>query len=547
MKKIWQIIMIIGVVVLSCSAEIYWKNDYIWRPKPNGYATETMGFGNVSTGDLSFVDYNLEMDIEFKKFSEWGNLRVMVRQNGIFDSYSLNIDKNGLSLWRYDGRWDMGQMLSGYSIPIKENQKYHLDLTVKDDEIEVNWDGKPVINAKDRMNKYPYGGALLRTEMALTEVTNLSLTLNKTIDIDEATKMMWQKTQEIYPLPEKPKPFKTAQEVGFNNMMLIYTGHYGDGRGNWLFVDALPYVGYLDSDLSVVDSFFDAFLFLGIQAPSGRFFDAVRGGDPSTAGNSEDWLWYLDKLFEDNMQLAAFDRAKGRVNEVLGDAQKAQVVIMIPNPLTAQANFGEIDGKMLSFSTENQSVKEAQKQRFTAIDWYVREIEKRWQEKEFENLELLGFYWMSEDIFHAHDEEIVRLTADYLHEKDYRFYWIPFNKAPGYDGEYGFDCVFLQPNYMFSEQVGLSRFWQTYVDAVTYGTNFEIEGESTVLTSKKARERYLNYLKAGVTLGYRDSAKAYYFGSKALVSCALASDAELRDIYDKTYLFAKGIFDEGLW
>lgn len=534
------LLLCLGVLALSITASsaYYWKNEWLWQQNANGFSTRKLGFANLSTGDLSWVDYELEMDIQFNEFTQWGNLRVMVRQNGLYDCYSLNILKDGLTLWRYDGTGDTGVQLGSYYQKVDIGKNHKLDLTVKENNIEVKWNGKVVIKAQDKKNRYPYGGVMLRSELALIEVKNIKINLLKTTDLKQATKEMWEKAQEIAPLPENPKPFKTAEELGFNNMMLIYTGYYGDGSGNWDFIDALPYAGYLDENYSIVDSFFDAFLFLGGCSPEGRDFGSLIGGKKESATKLEDWLWYLDKLFEPKRQLAAFEKAKGRVNETLDQEEKAKVVIMIPNPLTAQDDFGEIDGEKLSFSSE--------KQRLKAIDWYVKEIEKRWQSAGFENLELHGFYWMSEEIG-SKDKTLVLRVADYLHDKNYQFYWIPYNKAEGYNSSYKFDAVFRQPNYMFNDQITLSRFWYTYIDALTYGTNFEIEGEGTVLGDPKARERYLDYLKAGVTLGYINSAKAYYFGSKALAHCALDGQKEIRELYDMTYLFAKGKLTEGLW
>ncbi len=547
MRKILLMLIFVGVIVMSAGANFSWRNDYIWQKTEAGFRSRQMGFGNVSTGNLSFADYTLEMDIEFKEFTQWGNMRVMVRQNGLFDSYSLNIDQNGLSLWRYDGRWDIGQSLATYHQRIGINEKNHLRLVVKGNSFQVDWNGKKVMSATDKLDKYPYGGALLRTEMAITEVSNINLQLERTVDEAKALNEMWQRVQKSHPLPPNPKPFKTAEEVGFNDMMLIYTGYYDNGAGDWNYLDALPLVAYLNQDFSIADSLFDAFLLLGIGSPNNRYFDAIRGGNPQTAGNLEDWLWYLDHIFAEKTQLAAFDKAKAKVNETLEKMVKAKVVIMIPNPLPAQQNFGEVEGEKLSFSSEGQGVEEAYKKRFKAVDWYVSEVEKRWHEADYKNLELLGFYWMTEDIGKPEETRLVRKVADYLHERDYKFYWIPYNKAPGYQGDYGFDCVFLQPNYMFNEQVAVTRFWHTYVDALTYGTNFEIEGEDSVMKDPMARQRYLNYLRAGVTLGYMNSAKAYYFGSKTLVKCALEDDPQIRGLYDQTYLFTRGKFAEKLW
>ncbi len=547
-KKAFIVLLLcLGVLSTTVSSNLIWKNEYVWQQKPNGFSTRKLEFGNLSTGDLSWVDYQLEMNVKFNQFTQWGNLRVMVRQNGLFDCYCLNIVQDGFSLWRYDGDGNTGVQLGSYNEKVNIGDKNKLVITVKSNQIEVVWNGKVIFKAQDRKNRYPYGGVMFRTELALTEIENININLLKTIDIEQATHEMWEKAQEFAPVPENAKPLKTAEELGFNNMMLISNGHYDDSSGEWSFFDALPYVAYLDQSFDIVDSFFDAFLFSGGYSPTGRNFGSLIGGKKESATKKEDWVWYIDKLFDPQMQLAGFDKAKARVNEKLNREEKAKVVIMIPNPLTAQDDFGEINGEKISFSSEGRNPGDAQKHRLKAIDWYVKEIEELWSKASFENLELLGFYWMSEDIGSNQDKELVCLTADYLHEKNYKFFWIPYNKAPGYNSSYKFDAVFRQVNYMFNDQINISRFWYTYIDALTYGSNFEIEGEVTVFNDSLARERYLDYLKAGVTLGYINSAKAYYFGAKALATCALDGCQEIRDLYDKTYLFAKGKFEQGLW
>lgn len=545
-KKIVFTLFLVGVLSICSFAEEYWQKDWVWQEINDGYKVTEMVFGNLATGNYTYTNYVLDFDVVFHEFSQWGNLRVMLRQNGQWDCYCLTIVKDGMELWRLDGRWDMGVLLGGYYQKTTTDVKHHLQAVVQDNQINIYWDGNLVIKAKDSKNRFISGGVVLRTEMATMEIYNPQLSKVQKVDPKVAREEIWQRAPILNPLPENPHPFQSPEEVGFRDMMLIYNGYYGNGAGEWSYFDALPYVAYLAEDFSLQDRMFDAFLFLGTYSPAGRSFDSARG-QPDLAATKDDWLWYLDRLFTEDMQINAFNRACGKINDVLGESKPAQAVIMIPTPDPEQDNFGEINGERLSFSPKNQSASVTQENRLKAIIWYLDEIEKRWQANDITNLSLLGFYWLKEEIDTPEDAALVRQVADLLHQRGYKFYWIPYFKSPGYDSEYGFDCVFTQPNYMFTEQVSLARFWDMYVDAKKFGMNVEIEGEDTIINNPAARERYLTYLKAAVTLDFENIAKAYYFGTKALANCALDGDPNLRNVYDQTYRFIKGQYQEGLF
>lgn len=539
------LITLLGVIGVALADEYYWENSSAWRQTNTGYKIDQLVFANMSTLDYFHTDYTIEFNVVFNEFTEWGNLRVMLRQNGIWDCYCLTISKRGIDLMRMDGRWDKGISLGNFSRPIETGKPYHLSASVKDNLIEVTWNGEKIFSQRDNDKKYFSGGVILRAELATMEISDLLISDIKAIDKEDAYNEIWKRAQEFNPLPLHKKPLKTKEELGFSDLMLIYNGHYGGGLGEWSFYDALPYAAYLGEDFTVKDRLFDSYLFLALHSESGRSFEYAT--QESQTSNKEDWQWYLDRLFREKMDLQAFDRACGLVNDTLGEQKKSKVVIMIPNPHPLQTNFGEIEGKLLSFSPQDQGREAAFNNRLTAISWYLAEIEKRFSEAEFENLELIGFYWLKEELDSPEDKKLVRTVGEILHEKGYKYFWIPYYKAPGYDEDHGFDCVFYQPNYMFSKQVTISRFWDMYVDALTYGYNIEIEGESFLLNNINYRDRILDYFKAGVTLGFMDTPKAYYFGNKGVAQCALDGDPKLREIYDSLYKFMKGTYDSGLF
>ena len=85
-----------------------------------------------------------------------------------------------------------------------------------------------------------------------------------------------------------------------------------------------------------------------------------------------------------------------------------------------------------------------------------------------DQLELAGFYWL-EEMIHANpgEDDLVRQVSKYLHDKGFKFCWIPWFRAKGHDRweEVGFDFCIHQPNYMFRADVPISRFADVTSDA----------------------------------------------------------------------------------
>lgn len=357
-------------------------------------------------------------------------------------------------------------------------------------------------------------------------------------------------------------PPGTAESGFARDIMLIYSGYYSSGAGVWSTSDAIPYIAYgkrIESEdeysfpkIEFVDWFFDAFLFLGLQAESGRAFDSPARAKPAVM---EDWQWYLNRLFTEDEQLDAFEQGVAMMKERIQDpSYKAKVIVMIPNPITSVRAFGDVDGDGVSenFSMFGQSADQAVAARVKAVKWYIDQFRKRWDDRKYQHLEFIGYYWVEEVIHQDAPQEVktVRQVADYVHQLGAKFFWIPWFSATGYQywQTLGFDVVIMQPNYMFNNKVPKSRFNSTVNLAKKYNMGIEIEANSSILSDPAGRERYRDYLRAGVEYGYMtDAIHAYYQDATALLSAYISQDPEARQMYDETYEFVKGRYKDRLY
>lgn len=346
-------------------------------------------------------------------------------------------------------------------------------------------------------------------------------------------------TEELYHSIDSDHQ-RVSEETGFaRDIMLIYDQFSGI---NWQESHALPYVAYLNEDLEPVDWFFDTFLFLGLSAPGGRNFGAYN------LATKADWLWWLDRVFNPGHGFDAFESAVKFAGEKLGDPDhKVKVIVMIPNPSEVSAYPFDPDNPF--YLTSNRVGRQAAAEnRFNVVKWYIEEFEKRFQAREYEHLELIGYYWLSENAtLYGIEGDYLPRVGDYIREKGLRFFWIPYFMAAGYSQwkEAGFDAVMLQPNYMFHLDKDNSRLLRAAIEAKTYSMGLEFEASPDVLIITEQRERYYDYLRTAVTLGYgNDILRGWYQDVKIFHDAARSTWPEVREVYDVTYKFVKGEYTE---
>lgn len=103
---------------------------------------------------------------------------------------------------------------------------------------------------------------------------------------------------------------------------------------------------------------------------------------------------------------------------------KMKVVLMIPNPGEYLSRFGDIDGDGVSESFNASDVGEAKAfaNREKAVQWWLDQVRQRWQAANYSHLELVGMYWLEEQIStSATGPELVKAVSGKVHGMNLKF------------------------------------------------------------------------------------------------------------------------------
>lgn len=310
------------------------------------------------------------------------------------------------------------------------------------------------------------------------------------------------------------------------DLMLIYDG--GQGRQPWTPDRFKPYV-YREKD-GRVEWLFDGFLFIEYIAKSGaRLCPITRRRDAV----KQDWQDLMDHFFQQRESLAALEAlldslaARGHV-----PVRKRQVVLTLPTPLTGSdptrieitTDWGELDGLKLDFRESADRLKAAQ--------WYVDETLRRWREKQYQHLELAGFYWVFERAWQVHH---TRDIGDYVRARGSRLYWIPsWPQGRRNWPDYGFDFVYQQPNYFFHRQpTPATRLEEACQFAAGCGTSMEMEFNKDLLTKPAFLGYFDEYLQAYEKHRVWElKPVAYYEGAGAWFDMAGSTNAAVQRRYE---------------
>lgn len=340
---------------------------------------------------------------------------------------------------------------------------------------------------------------------------------------------------------------KSRTEIlDYSDMVLIYGGGRQRYIPNWDIDRFSSYVSYKD-ETGVESWFFDSYLFLEFADygnGSNMVTYATGYKDPAT-GNyldsacKSDWERLIDYYFLKDHNIAQLDAAVAAAAARIGQpVKKPRVVITIPEPITRQNAFvqnsptvywGEIDGKKLDFSENNDRVK--------ACCWYIDRVRAMFNERGYKNIELAGFYWISEKS--THSSTILASVSEYLHKLNYSFNWIPFYTAEGYAQweKWGFDYAFLQPNYFFNDATPVSRLDEACRMGLAAKMGMEMEFDDNALASFGRGYKLRNYMDAFRRHGVWENCRlAYYQGNNTVHSLKNSANDEDRQLYHE---FAK--------
>ncbi len=325
---------------------------------------------------------------------------------------------------------------------------------------------------------------------------------------------------------------------GAKDLCLMY--HSKDNY--YVAEDLIPYLAYVDKEGKPQDLMFDSFLFLHNNATM------PSGAAPHNGSNLSDWQWTIEDLFKDGRNVMALEDAAGQVKSALnlGDDYKFKYAVTLYYPykfndkgFPIAHDFGDVDGDGV---VENTGKLE---DRVKIIEWYISAVEDVVKEKNFSNIELVGYYWWHEALESADTDTkaLLNATADAVHKVDKDFFWIPYYCSPGYNqwADVGFDVACMQPNYVFNAETPYSNVVNCAEITKLLGMGFEMEVDGTCLSQPMFYKKYMEYLGSGAEFGYmNDTIVMYYQALTIFRDAANSHSAMARNVYDQTYHFIKG-------
>lgn len=310
------------------------------------------------------------------------------------------------------------------------------------------------------------------------------------------------------------------QDLTIRDMVLIYDG--GAHRTiQWDKEHFAPYVS-LENEEGAKDWLFDGFLFLEIHDGTRGFASYYK----DLAARKVEWTNLIDNYFREGNAIMALN---SQISEVMESSSvtklsKRKVVITVPEPIPNQTDWGEINGKAMDFSK--------QEDRLEAVKWYIDYAIKSFKEANPKNLELAGFYWVAEEA--TNSRELVKHVADYTNENGRRLYWIPYFNSDGFNEweELGFDQAFYQPNYFFKDDIPISQIEKACEDAMKNGMSMEMEFDDRALAKHGWGYRMKDYIRIFDQYEVWDKMEvAYYQGGDAFYKLYHSDNPEDNELY----------------
>ncbi len=280
---------------------------------------------------------------------------------------------------------------------------------------------------------------------------------------------------------------------------LDLVGPYHREPFEWTAERFAPHVSFTDTDGSE-KWLFDAFLFIeGSDVSRGLLF--TLSPDAHSA-RKESWEDQLNRWLGPSGGVSELEKAvAGAASRIGKPKSKRYVYITVPDPImfenfadksSSTTYWGDIDGETLDFSRVEDQIK--------VCKWYIDRAREMFKALRCKNLELGGFYILSEELHlsfgeteterwncrYKRWETIIPAIADYVHKSGEKLLWIPYHMAPGYKHwkELGIDMAWMQPNWYWDLYYGDHPFDRT-IDAIKeYGMGMELEFEYSAVAAE---------------------------------------------------------------
>ena len=366
----------------------------------------------------------------------------------------------------------------------------------------------------------------------------------------------------------------------FADLDLLPGGSLAKEPKYWDEARFLPHVTYRETN-NTEKWLHEAFLLTDGQI-NGKLLCIDNGAE---SANQSDWIQFINYWFGAGQAVATLDATIGKAISRIGTPsfEKHKIVMTMPDPIMLQkfsnksssrTYWGKVNGRQLDFSNVSDQI--------LAYKWFIDEVRTAWDNLAPQNLQLAGFYILSEILVteggfnyaYKRWDQILPSVSQYLHSMNYGLYWIPYYQADGYDKtkQLGIDYTWLQPNeYWDYPEKKQKKDWSWVFSTMkTYGHGMEIEFEgshgeggwsqyeegvkrtsssilSTVRTNNEAegrkpgaanpyasRNRQLlrDYMNNFKEKGYYGKARiATYSGTNAMYELATSQDEDDRQMY----------------
>lgn len=299
------------------------------------------------------------------------------------------------------------------------------------------------------------------------------------------------------------------------DLAILYQG--GIERLNFTREEIIPYVYRWTTD-GELEWLFDGFLFHEDRTFEGHAFEQEAYRFQKNRARKTEWEWLIDRVFEPGRAVSVLNHVIEE-QRVIGNVpkRKRKVVLSLPEPLSGQLDWGELNGRSLDFANDADRVE--------AVKWYIDQLISRYNGYGFQHLELSGFYWLRQD--NELSFQLMPEIAAYIKSIGYKFYWRPqYQKHRGKTWKVnGFDAAYLQPNYFLNSSFNKESLVKACTYASLYNMGLEIDIDAAISNSTH-QVKFNDYMDVftqqhvfeKAAMSFSDGGKTYYELSKSLNS-----------------------------